>query len=107
MLTSTSLCGCDLLEKSYLCGVNNNLNLHCNRTTTVVICLKNRTFVVSITTYDELSMIKDSCDLLEKSYLCGVNNNTLRICLISLKVVICLKNRTFVVSITTVVSSVY
>ena len=41
---------CDLLEKSYLCGINNN-----NRGTqtvkeTVVICLKSLTFVVSITT---------------------------------------------------------
>ena len=41
---------CDLLEKSYLCGINNN----CNRNKTVgllvVICLKSLTFVVSITT---------------------------------------------------------
>ena len=44
-----ALC-CDLLEKSYLCGINNN---ECSLRTggsIVVICLKSLTFVVSITT---------------------------------------------------------
>ena len=41
---------CDLLEKSYLCGINNNLFVaHCPFLI-VVICLKSLTFVVSITT---------------------------------------------------------
>ena len=44
----------------------------------VVICLKSLTFVVSITTllsaFDEVS----GCDLLEKSYLCGINNNQIK-----------------------------
>ena len=41
----------------------------------VVICLKSLTFVVSITT-DKKSFNKVvGCDLLEKSYLCGINNN--------------------------------
>ena len=39
-----------LLEKSYLCGINNNSNLHHHLRVYVVICLKNRTFVVSTTT---------------------------------------------------------
>ena len=42
-----------------------------------------------------------SCDLLEKSYLCGINNNKLRNVYALAVVVICLKSLTFVVSITT------
>ena len=41
---------CDLLEKSYLCGINNNLKLFLGVMCLVVICLKSLTFVVSITT---------------------------------------------------------
>ena len=69
-------CSCDLLEKSYLCGINNNwwgLPPH----------------------------TPDSCDLLEKSYLCGINNNNALAPAFTLSVVICLKSLTFVVSITT------
>ena len=43
--------------------------------TPVVICLKNRTFVVSTTTPIWASEDGTRCDLLEKSYLCGINNN--------------------------------
>ncbi len=67
----------------------------------VVICLKSLTFVVSITTIGIIKFDVRSCDLLEKSYLCGINNNN-RLYLPSLHyVVICLKSLTFVVSITT------
>ena len=41
---------CDLLEKSYLCGINNNIHLRFSLIIYVVICLKSLTFVVSITT---------------------------------------------------------
>ena len=41
----------------------------------VVICLKSLTFVVSITTDKSDNLMKLRCDLLEKSYLCGINNN--------------------------------
>ena len=41
----------------------------------VVICLKSLTFVVSITTDETKWKEAHSCDLLEKSYLCGINNN--------------------------------
>ena len=41
---------CDLLEKSYLCGINNNSNIGGKSKAPVVICLKSLTFVVSITT---------------------------------------------------------
>ena len=68
--------GCDLLEKSYLCGINNNLE----------------------GTETEL---EPGCDLLEKSYLCGINNNTYTSSHREHQVVICLKSLTFVVSITT------
>ena len=42
---------CDLLEKSYLCGINNNVMLDKAIGQLVVICLKSLTFVVSITTH--------------------------------------------------------
>ena len=42
---------CDLLEKSYLCGINNNFIPAGLRIAGVVICLKSLTFVVSITTW--------------------------------------------------------
>ena len=41
---------CDLLEKSYLCGINNNGEDFPLMIALVVICLKSLTFVVSITT---------------------------------------------------------
>ena len=90
-----------LLEKSYLCGINNNSNLHHHLRVYVVICLKNRTFVVSTTTFVLRSMRTSRCDLLEKSYLCGINNNQPYHTEGLAYVVICLKNRTFVVSTTT------
>ena len=67
----------------------------------VVICLKSLTFVVSITTKDQISPPSPRCDLLEKSYLCGINNNRYFHQLLAPCVVICLKSLTFVVSITT------
>ena len=66
---------CDLLEKSYLCGINNNERTFTNKFRDVVICLKSLTFVVSITTFRSLPSLAVRCDLLEKSYLCGINNN--------------------------------
>ena len=64
-----------MLEKSYLCGINNNSNRHHDSEVYVVICLKSLTFVVSITTYSSSKRVRHGCDLLEKSYLCGINNN--------------------------------
>ena len=68
---------CDLLEKSYLCGINNNFIPAGLRIAGVVICLKSLTFVVSITTRRRNITCRLSCDLLEKSYLCGINNNSI------------------------------
>ena len=42
---------CDLLEKSYFCSITNNTNVQQRTDITVVICLKNRTFAVSQTTF--------------------------------------------------------
>ena len=95
--------GCDLLEKSYLCGINNNLTRWKNGRRIVVICLKSLTFVVSITTILWNNIGSLSCDLLEKSYLCGINNNARVLQGRTDNVVICLKSLTFVVSIPTIV----
>ena len=93
-----------------------------------MICLKNRTFAVSQTTAhlhrclpvslwfawkivllqyhkqqtDTHVRYSGSCDLLEKSYFCSITNNDLGQDNYLLVVVICLKNRTFAVSQTTV-----
>ena len=92
---------CDLLEKSYFCSIANNLFSAFPTRQHVVICLKNRTFAVSQTTYLDRKMDREvlwfawkivllqyrkqqcwcyvthhpSCDLLEKSYFCSIANN--------------------------------
>ena len=96
---------CDLLEKSYLCGINNNARYIAFCSVLVVICLKSLTFVVSITTVRRINEEIFCCDLLEKSYLCGINNNQMELLRYICLVVICLKSLTFVVSITTIVIS--
>ena len=66
---------CDLLEKSYFCSIANNHHNLRQIERMVVICLKNRTFAVSQTTFRK-GVEKDwSCDLLEKSYFCSIANN--------------------------------
>ena len=67
----------------------------------VVICLKNRTFAVSQTTFNMKNNKEVSCDLLEKSYFCSIANNYKKMKVREISVVICLKNRTFAVSQTT------
>ena len=96
-----------MLEKSYLCGINNNIQSHFQMYCLVVICLKSLTFVVSITTLFIAFLQMKCCDLLEKSYLCGINNNLSMLRLYLYLVVICLKSLTFVVSITTQVKNPY
>ena len=93
--------GCDLLEKSYFCSIANNLWTRDLCQCGVVICLKNRTFAVSQTTFEISLRRRFSCDLLEKSYFCSIANNSKSIPSVLLAVVICLKNRTFAVSQTT------
>ena len=72
-----------------------------------MICLKNRTFAVSQTTVTLQRARAVSCDLLEKSYFCSITNNRRVRLLASSYVVICLKNRTFAVSQTTLVSDIF
>ena len=67
----------------------------------VVICLKSLTFVVSVTTAVITASPGSGCDLLEKSYLCGISNNGQKAKHPKQGVVICLKSLTFVVSVTT------
>ena len=97
-------------------------------TTSVVICLKNRTFAVSQTSHTCKTRLPPrlwfawkivllqyhkhpghyedhphgSCDLLEKSYFCSITNIRSKGTSWELNVVICLKNRTFAVSQTSV-----
>ena len=126
--TSIRRCiSCDLLEKSYFCSIANNFGKWYIRKWPVVICLKNRTFAVSQTTWcstdyfacelwfawkivllqyrKQLAVksieVRSSCDLLEKSYFCSIANNFCVPFLLIISVVICLKNRTFAVSQTT------
>ena len=76
-VTTEQRFSCDLLEKSYFCSIANNLNNPITGVLDVVICLKNRTFAVSQTTYDNSQHIFYCCDLLEKSYFCSIANNHL------------------------------
>ena len=77
----------------------------CHYKTQVVICLKNRTFAVSQTTGSDGVRGLLRCDLLEKSYFCSIANNIIHILTSANRVVICLKNRTFAVSQTTICKS--
>ena len=71
----TDLYSCDLLENLYLCGIYNNHYEGEETKSTVVICLKICTFVVSITTEWLTRESSCGCDLLENLYLCGIYNN--------------------------------
>ena len=72
-----------------------------------MICLKNRTFAVSQTTVGARLSLHVCCDLLEKSYFCSIANNLATRALPPRCVVICLKNRTFAVSQTTLRYSLF
>ena len=97
-----SIFRCDLLEKSYFCSITNIY--YCSPTImpNVVICLKNRTFAVSQTSEVHWLAAKTRCDLLEKSYFCSITNIYLLKVGEHRLVVICLKNRTFAVSQTSI-----
>ena len=78
-LSVLTLFSCDLLENSYLCGSNNNLCSGKCLFVSVVICLKIPTFVVATTTPLNGKYVAIGCDLLENSYLCGSNNNKIKL----------------------------
>ena len=122
---------CDLLENFYLCGIKHNGHQFAVYGTKVVICLKISIFVVSNTTcakapiappalwfaWKFLSLwyqtqlkgmaqyTKQSCDLLENFYLCGIKHNRWHGHSSFAIVVICLKISIFVVSNTTLRNS--
>ena len=124
----SSLRSCDLLEKSYFCSITNIYSAIGTSEEGVVICLKNRTFAVSQTSclkqmsitmalwfawkivllqyhkhpYLRFAKTSIGCDLLEKSYFCSITNIPLRHFVPHYAVVICLKNRTFAVSQTSI-----
>ena len=116
--------GCDLLEKSYFCSITNIKPISISPKRYVVICLKNRTFAVSQTSPEvwvtsptllwfawkivllqyhkhrpkTKTIALSCCDLLEKSYFCSITNISIFKNVLKKVVVICLKNRTFAVS---------
>ena len=92
---------CDLLEKSYLCGINNNWNTFNISQLRVVICLKNRTFVVSTTTHMDCGNFSNKLWFAWKIVPLWYQQQQDKETKGGLWVVICLKNRTFVVSTTT------
>ena len=95
---------CDLLEKSYFCSIANNKRLKTILDVALwfawkIVLLqyrKQRTIL--------LNLHHTCCDLLEKSYFCSIANNLALLAAAWPLVVICLKNRTFAVSQTTIIS---
>ena len=124
-------CGCDLLEKSYFCSITNNLLAIAHNAIQLWFAWK-----IVLLQYHKQQLFTDigtslCCDLLEKSYFCSITNNctSLRYWYFELwfawkivllqyhkqpsfqlvnyqLVVICLKNRTFAVSQTTLAMSI-
>ena len=98
---------CDLLEKLYLCGINNNCRLQKVKWLRLWFAWK---IVPLWYQQQQIVIIKQllrGCDLLEKLYLCGINNNSIPTTGGLIGVVICLKNCTFVVSTTTTIAFDY
>ena len=96
----TPVC-CDLLENSYLCGISNNCNVTEEFLTSVVICLKIRTFVVSATTRRKTSHRNTQLWFAWKFVPLWYQQQRVFDWCTGAGVVICLKIRTFVVSATT------
>ena len=93
---------CDLLEKSYFCSIANNLYftpwlLHLLWFAWKIVLLQYRK-----QHHRAVACIQYGCDLLEKSYFCSIANNQTLALRLNCRVVICLKNRTFAVSQTTI-----
>ena len=92
---------CDLLEKSYFCSIANNIDAWRGQQGAVVICLKNRTFAVSQTTYLFDYSILYMLWFAWKIVLLQYRKQPIGFSSSCVLVVICLKNRTFAVSQTT------
>ena len=93
--------GCDLLENSYLCGINNNQGKALANQLQLWFAWKFVPLWYQQQQNDKPLYDRVCCDLLENSYLCGINNNSCTSASFKSLVVICLKIRTFVVSTTT------
>ena len=94
---------CDLLEKSYFCSIANNWKQRECLKKVVVICLKNRTFAVSQTTYPKIQSQPSRLWFAWKIVLLQYRKQLVKKKHKVNLVVICLKNRTFAVSQTTCV----
>ena len=93
--------GCDLLEKSYFCSIANNRAIRHGARSLVVICLKNRTFAVSQTTVITRQTSQATLWFAWKIVLLQYRKQHTLAYSTLIAVVICLKNRTFAVSQTT------
>ena len=89
---------CDLLEKSYFCSITNIKTKKIYITSMLWFAWK----IVLLQYHKHLRSSKCTpricCDLLEKSYFCSITNIITFLRFILIVVVICLKNRTFAVS---------
>ena len=98
--------GCDLLEKSYFCSIANNGSAEKVAEITLWFAWK----IVLLQYRKQLNwknhQNKSCCDLLEKSYFCSIANNKNHQTKPPHLVVICLKNRTFAVSQTTMMARI-
>ena len=92
---------CDLLENSYLCGISNNIYVGSSQILLLWFAWKFVPLWYQQQPAPFGNVVQHGCDLLENSYLCGISNNAYTSFCYYLKVVICLKIRTFVVSATT------
>ena len=93
---------CDLLEKSYFCSITNSCPSCDNLEQGVVICLKNRTFAVSQTAIAFLPFVRFLLWFAWKIVLLQYHKQRANDYTRCIRVVICLKNRTFAVSQTAV-----
>ena len=92
---------CDLLEKSYFCSIANNTFISLKSNMVLWFAWKIVLLQYRKQPSTAFSSAKLGCDLLEKSYFCSIANNARPTLHLRLRVVICLKNRTFAVSQTT------
>ena len=96
-----TISGCDLLEKSYFCSIANNIRSNVTYHFRLwfawkIVLLQYRKQLIF-----NIVLVRQRCDLLEKSYFCSIANNIFVYRIAAQEVVICLKNRTFAVSQTT------
>ena len=95
---------CDLLEKSYFCSIANNQKHATYNPTRLWFAWKIVLLQYRKQQNFQRVLRPSCCDLLEKSYFCSIANNTTDWTSEPRCVVICLKNRTFAVSQTTLKS---